>query len=92
MLLIEGDSLLIINAYREQLVCNWKIAHILQKVKQILYDFDSYQTNRVYREANKAADELANIAIAQAGEFDTFVKDDITMPQRHLQVLRDDMM
>lgn len=53
--------------------------------------FESYQINHIYREGNQAVDELENIAIDHKDPQATFIKVDITMPDKLLQILVDDV-
>ncbi|XP_059068482.1 uncharacterized protein LOC131858992 [Cryptomeria japonica] len=58
---IEGDSALIINAIRNKGMSNWKLKGILDKALELLNYFTDFTINHIYREANLAADALANL-------------------------------
>ncbi|XP_059067866.1 uncharacterized protein LOC131858594 [Cryptomeria japonica] len=60
---IEGDSAIIINAIRKKETPNWKLNGMLEKALEILDNFEDYTVNHIYKEANRAADELANLGV-----------------------------
>ena len=47
----------------------WQIAHIIQDVQQLLHSFSSSTIRHVYREANKAADWMANVGHLIESQF-----------------------
>lgn len=61
---VEGDSLLVINHMKGLYKC--KSTHLIElykKAKELASSFDIIEYVHVYREYNKRADELSNIAI-----------------------------
>ncbi|XP_059078011.1 uncharacterized protein LOC131876591 [Cryptomeria japonica] len=60
---IEGDSQIVINAVIKQTTPNWKLQQYLDDIKQNLNRIQQYKITHVYREANRAADQLANEGI-----------------------------
>jgi len=61
---VEGDSKLIINQVTGKFKVNSALLKPLyQKVKTQLEAFDNVEFNHIYRDKNKRADELANIAM-----------------------------
>ncbi|XP_048489805.1 uncharacterized protein LOC125491759 [Beta vulgaris subsp. vulgaris] len=60
-IIIEGDNLLVINAFNNICSTQWKIANIIADCKLMLTHFASYQIRHVFREANRAADLIANV-------------------------------
>jgi ribonuclease HI len=63
-LLVNGDSLLIINQMRGTYKCNSSnLLPFYNSAKELSTKFDSIQFQHIYRIFNKRADELSNIAI-----------------------------
>jgi ribonuclease HI len=63
-LYVEGDSLLVINQMTGKFKCDSiNIIDLHKKAKQLERQFDFIQFNHIYRDKNKRADELANLAI-----------------------------
>ena len=63
-IIIEGDSLLVIN----QLLGKWKVKSenlksLYEKASTLLKEFDSYTLKHIPRSENKKADKLANNAM-----------------------------
>ena len=66
---IKGDNLMVINAVKGLWSPPWQIAHIIQNVQQLLHSFSSSAIRYVYREANKAADWMANVGHLVESQF-----------------------
>jgi ribonuclease HI len=63
-LYVEGDSLLVINQMKGQYKCSSSnLFELYQEAKSLLLHFDSIQFNHIYRNQNKRADQLSNIAV-----------------------------
>lgn len=62
-LIIEGDSMVIIQSVMKKKSNCWKLQYILDHILQKLDFFDSFFISHYYREVNKIADCLANLAI-----------------------------
>ena len=60
---IEGDSKIIINQVTENLDKIRKSKENSQKVMEEIKFFDNLEFQHIYRDKNKRADELANIAM-----------------------------
>ncbi|GLJ49414.1 hypothetical protein SUGI_1046130 [Cryptomeria japonica] len=60
---VEGDSQIIINAVIKQSSPNWKLQQYMEDIRQNLNRIHQYKITHVYREANRAADMLANDGI-----------------------------
>ena len=61
---VEGDSLLVINQMTGKFKCESpNIINLYNKAKHLETKFDFIEFNHIYRNLNKRADELANIAI-----------------------------
>ncbi|XP_059073731.1 uncharacterized protein LOC131874396 [Cryptomeria japonica] len=60
---IEGESQIVINAVIKQKTPNWKLHQYLDDIKQNLNRIQQYKITHVYREANRAMDQLANEGI-----------------------------
>ncbi|XP_056690230.1 uncharacterized protein [Spinacia oleracea] len=60
-LLIEGDNLLIINAVKGVWSTPWKISNIISDIKHLLTLFTTWDIKHIFREANSAADWIANV-------------------------------
>ena len=58
---IEGDNLLVINSLKGTWKPPWKLQNIIHDSKILLQRFDSAHINHIYREANRAADWIANV-------------------------------
>jgi len=65
-LLVEGDSLLVINQMKGEYQCkSQNLIELYEKAKELESYFDKIQYNHVLRHHNKRADELSNIAIEE---------------------------
>lgn len=62
-LIIEGDSMVIIQSVMKKKSNCWQLQYILDHILQKLDFFDSFFISHCYREVNKIADFLANLAI-----------------------------
>ncbi|XP_056695811.1 uncharacterized protein [Spinacia oleracea] len=58
---IEGDNLLVINVVKGTWNIPWKLHYIIQDIQDILKFFDTWDIKHVFREANRAADWVANV-------------------------------
>ncbi|XP_056685682.1 uncharacterized protein [Spinacia oleracea] len=58
---IEGDNLLVINSLKGIWKVPWKLQNIIQDIKTLLHQFRNVHTQHVFREANRAADWIANV-------------------------------
>ncbi|KAL6198986.1 hypothetical protein ACLB2K_028774 [Fragaria x ananassa] len=57
---VEWDSKMVINAVNEKISPPWRIQQIVQDIKKIAQDFSTISFKHIYREANFAADAIAN--------------------------------
>jgi ribonuclease HI len=65
-LIVEGDSLLVINQMTGKYRCNsLNLISLYEKAKELEKEFDSIYFNHIYRSENKRADELSNIAVRE---------------------------
>ena len=63
-LIVKGDSLLVIRQMKgEYKVKSSKLKELYNKAKNLTSNFDKITFEHVYRENNKRADELSNIAL-----------------------------
>lgn len=62
-LIIEGDSMVIIQCVMKKKSNCWNLQYILDPILQKLELFESFLVSHCYREVNKIADYLANLAI-----------------------------
>lgn len=62
---IEGDSLIIINAYKERKLYCWKIRYVLEQAWKLIDKLNSSQLKYKYREVNLLEDKLANLGCDQ---------------------------
>ena len=63
-LLVNGDSLLVINQMTGKYNCNSSnLLQFYNSAKELTKKFDNVQFQHIYRNFNKRADELSNIAI-----------------------------
>jgi ribonuclease HI len=61
---VEGDSLLVINQMKGHYKCSSSnLFELYQEAKSLLLHFDSIHFNHIYRNENKRADQLSNIAV-----------------------------
>ena len=61
---VEGDSLLVINQMKGHYKCtSSNLFELYQEAKSLLLHFDSIHFNHIYRNENKRADQLSNIAV-----------------------------
>ncbi|XP_056694911.1 uncharacterized protein [Spinacia oleracea] len=59
---IEGDNLLVINTVKGIWATPWKLDTVIKDIKKLLSQhFDSWEISHIYREANQAADWIANV-------------------------------
>lgn len=65
-LTVEGDSLLVINQMKGTYKCNSQnLIELYDKAKQLENNFENISFVHIYRNKNKKADELSNIAVAK---------------------------
>jgi len=65
-LTVEGDSLLVINQMKGTYKCNSvNLIELYDKAKDLEDNFDNISFVHIYRNKNKKADELSNIAVAE---------------------------
>jgi ribonuclease HI len=65
-LTVEGDSLLVINQMKGTYKCNSvNLIELYDKAKELEDNFDNISFVHIYRNKNKKADELSNIAVAE---------------------------
>lgn len=65
-LLVEGDSLLVINHMNETYKCRSdNLIELYQKAKELESYFNSIKYEHVLRNKNKRADELSNVAVGK---------------------------
>jgi len=63
-LVVEGDSLLVINQMKGVFKCNSiNLFEFYNEAKTLLQNFDSISFNHIYRNQNERADKLANEAV-----------------------------
>jgi len=63
-LVVEGDSMLVINHLKKKWKVNNKnLKNLYLSINQILERFDNISFKHIYRNYNKRADELANIGV-----------------------------
>jgi ribonuclease HI len=63
-LLVEGDSLLVINQMIGKFNCNsLNLIDLYDRANELSNKFDSIKFNHIYRNENKRADQLSNIAV-----------------------------
>lgn len=63
-LTVEGDSLLVINQMSGKFKCNsHNLIELYEKANELSNKFKTIHFNHIYRNNNKRADELSNIAI-----------------------------
>ncbi|XP_021740114.1 uncharacterized protein LOC110706504 [Chenopodium quinoa] len=60
-IIIEGDNLLVINSVNGIWSTPWQIDHIIQDICSLLSNFDNWSIRHIFREANQAADWIANV-------------------------------
>ena len=58
---IEGDNMLVINSVLEKCSVPWQIDHLIRDIRVLLGSFSSWTIRHIYREANQAADWVANV-------------------------------
>ncbi|XP_056690427.1 uncharacterized protein [Spinacia oleracea] len=58
---IEGDNLLVINSLKGIWTPPWKLQNIIQDSRTLLQHFHSTHIKHIFREANRAADWIANV-------------------------------
>jgi len=87
VLTVEGDSMLVIKQMKgEYKVKSPNLINIYNDAKRLEKEFDIITFKHIYRENNKRADELSNIAISK-DYFDEkmyYDKDDETEPDEYL--------
>ena len=59
---IEGDNLLVINTIKGIWNSPWKISTIIHDIILMLTFFDNRKLRHIYREANTAAEWIANVS------------------------------
>jgi ribonuclease HI len=65
-LTVEGDSLLVINQMKGKYKCNSQnLIELYDKAKGLENKFENINFVHIYRNKNKKADELSNIAVAE---------------------------
>ena len=65
-LTVEGDSLLVIKQIKgEYKVKSGNLIDLYNEAKQLTTYFDYISFNHIYRENNKRADELSNLAVSK---------------------------
>jgi ribonuclease HI len=65
-LLVQGDSMLVIKQMKgEYKVKSENLIHLYNEAKELEKMFDSIEFEHIYRENNKRADELSNLAISR---------------------------
>lgn len=65
-LLVEGDSLLVINQITGKYKCNsFNLIHLYDRAKELSTKFDIISFNHILRNNNKRADELSNKAVEE---------------------------
>ena len=63
-LLVQGDSQLVINHMNGTYKCNsLNLIELYEKAKELEHEFDNISYNHIYRNLNKRADYLSNIAV-----------------------------
>ena len=63
-LTVEGDSLLVIKQMRDEYkVKSDKLLELHKKAKELANSFETISFNHIYRNNNKRADELSNLAL-----------------------------
>lgn len=60
-IIIEGDSLLVINALRMGKFQNWKLNTLLKVTLSQLNNSENFKINHTLREGNQEADSLSNL-------------------------------
>ncbi|XP_021848762.2 uncharacterized protein [Spinacia oleracea] len=66
---IEGDNLLVINSVKGIWVPPWKIHNTIKDIKHLLDLFDTWEIKHIFREANSAADWIANVGHLIVGKM-----------------------
>jgi len=73
-LIVEGDSLLVINQMTGTYKCNSiNLIELYDKAKELSKEFETITFNHIYRNKNKRADQLSNMAVdeyLQANEIE----------------------
>jgi ribonuclease HI len=66
-LVVEGDSMLVINHLKKKWKVNNKnLKNLYLSIEKTLERFDNISFKHIYRNYNKRADELANIGVTMA--------------------------
>ncbi|XP_021747143.1 uncharacterized protein LOC110712992 [Chenopodium quinoa] len=69
---IEGDNLLVVNAVNGIWSTPWQIDHIIADIKILFRRFPHWKIRQVYREANRAADWIANVVHLVTDKLDIY--------------------
>jgi ribonuclease HI len=71
-MIVEGDSLLVINQMTGKYKCNSpNLFELYEKAKKLEKQFEEIHFNHILRNENKRADELSNIAVDEYLKFKT---------------------
>jgi len=63
-MIVEGDSLLVINQMTGKYKCNSpNLIELYEKAKELVKQFEELHFNHIFRNKNKRADQLSNIAV-----------------------------
>ena len=69
-MIVEGDSLLVINQMTGQYKCKSpNLIELYEKAKELEKQFEELHFNHILRNQNKRADELSNIAVVEYLKF-----------------------
>jgi len=69
-MIVEGDSLLVINQMTRKYKCNSpNLIELYEKAKELEKQFEELHFNHILRNQNKRADELSNIAVVEYLKF-----------------------
>jgi ribonuclease HI len=72
---VEGDSLLVINQLKEIYKCNSpNLFDLYNEANLLIQKFDNIYLNHIFRNKNKRADELSNIAVNEYLKNLTIIK------------------
>lgn len=78
---VEGDSLLVINQMKGTYKCkSSNLLELYEKAKELETHFEKIEYEHIFRNQNKRADQLSNIAIEQqiVTKEDTYIYDDVS--------------
>lgn len=66
-LIIEGESMLIVDTIKGNRESSWGIGSILMDIRAMLMGLEEFRIHHIFREGNVVADSLAAIGIERVG-------------------------